>query len=41
MTYRQAFETEEEAIDFCDAIINGGIVQFQEGLWHVWQIDHD
>ena len=38
-TYRQSFETEKEAMDFCDSIIGGGIVQKQEELWHVWQIN--
>ncbi len=38
-TYRQAFKTEQEAHDFALTIIGGGVVQKQEGLWHVWQVN--
>lgn len=39
MTYRQAFDTEEQAKAFCDSLIHGGIIQQQGQVWHVWQIN--
>ena len=38
-TYRQAFKTEQEAIEFTYTIIGGGVVQKQGDLWHVWQVN--
>lgn len=39
MTYRQAFDTEQQAKDFCNSLIHGGIIQQQGSRWHVWQIN--
>jgi hypothetical protein len=38
-TYREAFKTEQEALDFTHTIIGGGVVQKQGDLWHVWQVN--
>jgi len=36
-TYITSFETEAEAIKYSEGFIKGGVVQKQEGRWHVWQ----
>jgi hypothetical protein len=38
-TYLTSFQTEQEALEYCNCIIGGGIVQKQGDLWHVWQIN--
>ena len=38
-TYRQAFKTEQEALEFSYSIIGGGVIQKQNELWHVWQVN--
>jgi len=40
LTYRQAFQTEQEAETFAYELIHGGVIQKQEGLWHVWQLNY-
>ena len=39
MMYLQGFSTEAEAIELANSLINGGIIQQQNGVWHVWQIN--
>ena len=39
MTYRTYFPTKSEAFAFADTLICGGVVQEQNGWWHVWQIN--
>jgi hypothetical protein len=39
MTYLTYFPTEEEALAYADTLIFGGIVQEQNGWFHVWQIN--
>ena len=36
-TYITSFETEAEALEYCQGFIGGGVTQKQEGRWHVWQ----
>jgi hypothetical protein len=38
-TYRGGFETEQKAMQFAELLINGGIIQKQGDIWHVWQIN--
>jgi len=38
-TYRQSFKTEQEALEFTNSIIGGGVIQKQGDLWHVWQVN--
>ena len=37
MTYRDDFSTEAEALAFVRTLIGGGVIQQQNGWWHVWQ----
>jgi len=39
VTYIHGFETEQEAMQHAKLLINGGIVQKQGSIWHVWQIN--
>jgi len=39
MTYRDYFATETEALAFADTLIFGGVIQEQNGWYHVWQIN--
>jgi len=36
--YRASFSNEQQAIDFANALIGGGIIQHQQGVWMVWQL---
>jgi hypothetical protein len=38
-TYIGSFDSEIEACNYTDTLIYGGIVQKQEGKYHVWQIN--
>ena len=38
-TYRQTFKTYQQAVEFIGTLINGGIVQEQNGEWLVWQMN--
>lgn len=39
LTYLTSFSTEIEALNYADTLIYGGVVQKQEGRYHVWQIN--
>lgn len=38
-TYIGSFNTESEADNYVSTLMYGGIVQKQEGKYHVWQIN--
>lgn len=38
-TYRAGFKTEQEALEFADSIMGGGVIQQQGEIWHVWQVN--
>ncbi len=39
LTYLTSFPSELEALQYADTLIYGGVVQEQEGKYHVWQIN--
>lgn len=39
LTYLTSFATEIEASNYADTLIYGGVIQKQEGRYHVWQIN--
>lgn len=39
LTYITSFASENQALEYADTFIYGGVVQEQEGVYHVWQCD--
>jgi len=39
LTYLTSFASEIQALEYADTLIYGGVVQKQEGKYHVWQIN--
>ena len=38
MIYLASFDTESQALEYCDTLINGGVVQQQHNTGRVWQL---